>query len=121
MFLRRFICPLAFAILLLVVWGCNSSTDPALIVEATIQEEVADRIRRAEATIMDRCRDAVLEEAGLIADSILFERARLRRDTAARPDRPYRPGKPPIKELKDSVPVAPLFDSLPFRRDTIHK
>ncbi len=115
MLIKRVLFYLPFLLLLLGP-ACDSSTDPVRLLEETIQSEVANRLLSAQVTVMARCQEAVLTEAGSIADSILFERARMRRDTAARPLRPYRPDDPLLRILHDSIPVAPLFDSLP--RDT---
>ncbi len=92
--------------------ACGGRQNTQELMEEFIQQKVEERLTKAERTIMGRCYDNILEKAGIIADSILFEKARLRKDTSDRPSKPLRPDEPEIKTLIDSIPVAPLFDSL---------
>ncbi|MDV7396231.1 hypothetical protein RZS08_32860, partial [Arthrospira platensis SPKY1] len=57
---------------------------------------------------LQRCYEQALEEASLLADSILIEEARLERDTIGKPPIPPKPEKPEIKSLLDSLPIGPL-------------
>jgi hypothetical protein len=95
-------------VLATVLTACQSSThvDTAAVIEEKVQERLAEFKR-----VIDlRCREKMLEEAGLIADSLVLMQARLKKDTLQRPVRPVRPGEPELKTLNDSLPLKPLFE-----------
>jgi hypothetical protein len=88
----------------------QSRTD--IDVEKVIAEKVQERVDEFRRSQWADCQQRARLEAGLLADSILLERARLLRDTSYRPPRPLKPGQPELKTLSDSLRLAPLFDSL---------
>ncbi|WP_020537222.1 hypothetical protein [Lewinella cohaerens] len=96
--------------------GCESATH--VDIDAVIAEKVEERLTEFEAIINRRCLDRALEEAGLLADSIIIEQARRKKDTLDRPLKPLRPDQPELLELKDSLELAPLFDTVTKKRIT---
>lgn len=89
--------------------ACESATH--VDIDAVIAEKVQERLTEFESIVNRRCRDRALEEAGLMADSIIIEEARRKKDTLDRPMRPLRPDQPALLQLKDSLELAPLFDT----------
>lgn len=92
--------------------GGKSGANPERM--AYIEKQVEERINEYKSIIDERCMERILEEANRQTDSILLVKARLERgDSLNKPPRPDKPGKPEVKTIIDSVPVAPLFkDSL---------
>ncbi|MEL7220175.1 MAG: hypothetical protein AAGJ93_02585 [Bacteroidota bacterium] len=95
-------------LLSVVLSACQSSTH--VDTEAVIEEKVQERLAEFKRVIDLRCRDKVMEEAGLIADSLVLLQARLKKDTLQRPVKPLRPDEPELKTLNDSLPLKPLFE-----------
>ena len=93
--------------------ACESATH--VDIDAVIEEKVTERLDEFQRVVNLRCRNRALEEAGLLADSIIVERARRRLDTLQRPIRPMRPDRPELLRLEDSLELAPLF------KDTLRK
>ncbi len=89
--------------------SCESATH--VDIDAVIEEKVQERLDEFRRVINQRCKDKALEEAGILADSIIIERARLQKDTSERPPRPFRPDQPELMTLEDSLELAPLFDT----------
>ena len=89
--------------------ACESATH--VDIDAVIAEKVQERLVEFESIINRRCKDRALEEAGLLADSIIIEQARSKKDTLDRPLKPLRPDQPTLLQLKDSLELAPLFDT----------
>ena len=88
--------------------ACESATH--VDIDAVIAEKVQERLTEFEKIVNRRCMDRALEEAGLLADSIIIEQARRKKDTLDRPLRPLRPDQPELLQLEDSLELAPLFD-----------
>ena len=102
-----------FFVLMLTFSFMMSCERPAEIdIDQVIEEKVQDRLRNFK-TVLDRnCMEKVYEDAGKIADSIILEYARQKRDTSQRPPRPIRPEQPELKVLEDTLHLAPLFDTI---------
>lgn len=102
------------ALLMLLSPSCQEGPDENLLaVEAFVEEKVEERLATYRAILDQQCWEAILQEAGTIADSILLTEARLRRDSVNKPPRPDKPEKPELKKLNDSLSLDPLFrDSL---------
>lgn len=92
----------------LTLSACQSSTH--VDTDAVIEEKVQERLAEFKRVIDLRCREKVLEEAGLIADSLVLRQARLKKDTFQRPIKPVRPDEPELKTLNDSLPLKPFFE-----------
>lgn len=88
---------------------CESATH--IDKEAAIEEKVQERLSNYKHIISQKCRKAILEEASAMADSIILERAKILKDSIERPEKPDRPEKPEVLEIKDSLTLAPLFES----------
>ena len=87
--------------------ACESATH--IDVDAVIAEKVQERLTEFKRVLDKRCEDRIMEAAGLLADSMILERARLQKDTLDRPLKPTRPEKPELQVLPDSFRLAPLF------------
>lgn len=99
--------------LAVLTWQCNDDARGRVDVEAAIAEQVEMRIREFKQVQWDNCRKRAQDEALLVADSIMLERALLQRDTSYRPARPVRPEDPePIVFPPDSLRLQRLFDTL---------
>lgn len=93
--------------------ACESQDDLQVEVEMLIEQRVQNRKDSYTSTMSGNCERKVLEEANRIVDSIVIAEARLKKDTIPKPPRPDRPPMPEPRELKDTMPVEPLFpDSL---------
>lgn len=102
-----------YILLALLTWQCSDDARGRVDVEAAIAEQVETRIREFKQVQWDNCRKRAQDEALLIADSIMLERALLQRDTSYRPARPVRPEDPePIVFPADSLRLQRLFDTL---------
>ncbi|MCB0639024.1 MAG: hypothetical protein KDC54_20485 [Lewinella sp.] len=109
--MRTDLFPVFLLLVATLLAGCESAT--AVDVDQVIEDNVEERLAAFRAVLEDRCREQAVEEAGLLADSIILERARLNRDTTGRPPRPHRPDMPELLTIDDSVfQLRPLFDSL---------
>jgi len=80
-------------------------------VQQLMQAELDRRITNFKAVRARRCREELLEQAVLEADSILLVESRA---SVKEPGRPPRVERPELRKPKDSLPIAPLF-----RRDSI--
>jgi len=87
---------------------CESATH--IDKDAVIEEKVQERLDNYKRIIFKKCRNKILEEASVLADSIILERAKMLKDSLQRPPKPTRPEKPALLELKDSLNLAPLFE-----------
>lgn len=105
--MRKLYLPLL--LLISFSYACESATH--VDIDAVIAEKVEERLNEFESIINRRCRERAMEEAGLLADSIIIEQARRKKDTLSRPLRPLRPDQPELLQLKDSLELAPLFDT----------
>lgn len=106
------IASLLLGLLAFTTTACNKEERGEIDVEKVIAEKVAERALAFRQSQWADCRQRAMIDAGLLADSILLERARLMRDTSNRPARPIRPDFPVLKSLSDSLKLRPLFDTL---------
>ena len=72
-----------------------------------MQKQMEMRVERFRSTRANRCRQQLLEEAIIQADSMMLIISRAATDDPGRPDRPDRPDQ---REVSDSLMVAPLFE-----------
>jgi hypothetical protein len=75
--------------------------------EELIQLTVAEKLTVFQQKEKEKCRQKILEKAGILVDSMLIARARMQVDE--KPEIPFRPDRPEVKVPKDSMPVRPLF------------
>jgi hypothetical protein len=101
--------PIPLLFFLSLFTACESATH--VDIDAVIAEKVQERLTEFESIVNRRCQDRALEEAGLLADSIIIEQARRKKDTLDRPLKPLRPDQPELLQLKDSLELVPLFDT----------
>lgn len=80
---------------------------------ALIKEAYLHKLALYKSTHAAKCREKVLAQAKIIADSTMLANARNIKvvDSLSRPPKPIKPGPPVPKKLEDSLEVAPL---LPF-------
>ncbi|HMQ60965.1 MAG TPA: hypothetical protein PKE06_09865 [Flavilitoribacter sp.] len=82
-------------------------------VKSFVEEKVLERLNNYRRIIEKNCREKALEEAGMMADSILIAAAREQRDSMDRPEKPEKPERPELKRPAEELPLKPLF------RDTV--
>ncbi len=80
-------------------------------VQQLMQAELNRRIDNFKTVRARRCREELLEQAVIVADSILLVESRA---SVKDPGRPPRLERPELRRSKDSLPIAPLF-----RRDSL--
>lgn len=101
----------------LLPYSCSEDNRNRDAVEKMIQQEVAERVATYRRNRTQRCYKDAVKKASTIADSVLLIEARMKRDTASKPPRPDRPGRPAAKKRRDSfLKVAPLLS-----KDSISK
>jgi hypothetical protein len=120
---RDFVAPrgaLAALLCCCLLPACKEEGRNQQAVQAAIEREIAERVNFFRDNRMQRCHEQALEEASLLADSILLKEARLERDTIGKPPILPKPEKPEIKSLLDSLPIGPLVrpPALPPLPDT---
>lgn len=98
-----------FFMLILLAAACQPSYDREAIVNQLMDEALQARIDNYKNIRENRCWDGLLREANRLADSILFQEAKLAIDTINRPPVPAKPVAPEKKVLKDSMPVKPFL------------
>lgn len=101
------------SILFFTFFSCQSKEKKALTKEEIIAQKLEERVNRWKNSMQTKCKERVLDEAAALVDSILIARARLDVDSIPKPEKPIKPPMPVIKELKDTLPIAPILDSLP--------
>lgn len=79
--------------------------------EAMIQAKVDERVEEYQRSLLKRCRDKVMKEAGIRVDSILIARSEEIHtvDSIPRPAKPIKPSKPEVPELEASEPILPIL------------
>lgn len=105
-----------FGIILAFFASCESEEEKQALDQMMIEEEVKRRVEEYTRILGDNCQTRVLEEATLLADSLMILEARLAKDTLFKPIKPLRPEKPELRILQDSTPVKPFLP--PVKRDT---
>lgn len=99
-----------FILTALLYPSCGEDNRNRDAVEEMIQQEVVERVATYRENRTQRCYQDAVKAASTIADSVLLIEARMKRDTASKPPRPAKPGRPTIKKLRDSLlKVAPLL------------
>lgn len=100
----------------LFIFFCSCESATHVDKEQAIEEKVEERLAEFKRIITARCRKQILEEAEVLADSIVMERARLLTDSLAKPEKPIRPERPEKMSIKDSLlQLAPIFDGTDIR------
>jgi hypothetical protein len=97
----------------LFFFSCQAGEKKVLTKQEVIAQKIEEKVKRWENSMREKCSENVLEEAQALVDSILIARARLDVDSIPKPEKPIKPQMPVIKELKDTLPIAPILDSLP--------
>lgn len=96
-------------------FGCKSEAAQRAQAEARMNAEVEKRIVEYTAVLKENCRKRTLEQAIIVADSLIIQAARLSGDTLFKP---LRPDKPETQLLIDTTPVKPFLKN---PKDTILK
>ncbi|MFN0214237.1 MAG: hypothetical protein ACKVT2_08275 [Saprospiraceae bacterium] len=92
------------ALLLLVFASCEGDK------EAVIQAKVAERVEAFRAKKVAECRDALLQSAERIVDSLLLSEAQNALNDSLARLRPGRPFQPAVIPPIDSLQVKPIFN-----------
>lgn len=87
--------------------ACEHRDEEAI--QTLIREQVEKNIASFEAKQLARCHKEAMEEALIVADSIVIARALAAKDTSSF-KRPIKPQKPTVNLPIDDGPIAPLFD-----------
>ena len=95
------------------LFSCQSEKKRPLTKDEVIAQKIEDKVNRWKESTRNKCTEDVLKAAIVIVDSILIARARLDVDSIPKPEKPIKPIMPTIKKLKDTLPIAPILDSLP--------
>lgn len=93
--------------------ACSEEEKKSLTKQEIIEIKIEEKLKRWQAAILKKCTSDVLETAEAIVDSTLIAQARLSVDSITKPAKPIKPLKPEVKEANDTLPIAPLFDTLP--------
>lgn len=98
-----------FIVSVLLLIACDPP-EPSVTVEDLVQQKLQQKITDLHKNRRERCINEALESASLIVDSILIERARLEKDSLAKPPKPTKPEFPDVFILQDTTSaVRPLF------------
>lgn len=85
------------------------------LIEQMVQEKVANHITKKKET----CFKEAMEEALVIADSVMIQLALSKVDTSGKANRPSKPPRPEIDLPVDTTPIRPLFeDTINNQKDT---
>lgn len=90
----------------LVFIACEHRDEAAI--QVLIMEQVEKNVSAFEAQQLARCHKEAMDEALLVADSIVIARALAAKDTSNF-KRPIKPKKPIVTVPVDNGPIAPLF------------
>lgn len=92
----------------------NAALKQALI-EKIVQEKIDNHVTKKKAT----CYKEAMDEALVIADSVMIQLALSKVDTSGKINRPTKPARPKIDLPVDTTPIQPLFeDTIVSRKDT---
>ena len=97
----------------LLFFSCQSEKKKVLTKDEVVIQRIEEKVSRWKNSTRTKCTENVLDAAARIVDSILIARARLDVDSIPKPLKPIKPDMPVIKVLKDTLPIAPILDSLP--------
>lgn len=101
--------------LLFFQFACQSEAAEKAAEEARMNAETEKRIAEYITVLQENCRKRAIDQAIIVADSLIIQDARLRGDTLFKPTRPE---KPETQILIDTTPVKPFLKP---RRDTTIK
>ena len=103
---KKYIRFLVSCLLLLLIISCDERDEAAI--QALIAENIEENLEQYRAREIARCHQEVLEEALILADSLVLAAALQAKDTS-RLRKPLKPQKPMLKLPVDDTPLAPLF------------
>ena len=90
----------------LLLMSCEERDEAA--VQALIAENIEQNLAQFQARQLARCHQEAMDEALLLADSLVLAMAMRPTDTS-RLVKPVKPQKPMVKLPVDDTPLAPLF------------
>ena len=97
-------------IILFVFFLFAASCAKEVTQEELIDAAVKIKLDQWEKTQFDDCKAKALVKAEEYVDSILVIMSlEMKLDTIPKPEKPVKPGKPPFKEIPDSVIVKPIY------------
>lgn len=80
--------------------------------QALVDTELEKRLLNYREIKFDRCRENLLIKANLIVDSLLYLEAQYLADSLLKNNLLPKPGRPEIRIVRDTRPIAPLFDTI---------
>lgn len=93
--------------------------DKAALKQALIEKMVQDKIDNHVTRKKAACFKKAMDEALVIADSVMIQLALSQVDTSGKVNRPAKPARPEIDLPVDTTPIQPLFeDTIISRKDT---
>ncbi|MGK0362994.1 MAG: hypothetical protein ACI85O_000033 [Saprospiraceae bacterium] len=93
-------------------FSCQSDKKKNLTKDEVVVIKIEEKVNRWKNSMQQKCTENILDAAAALVDSTLIARARLDVDSIPKPLKPIKPDMPVIKELKDTLPIAPILDSL---------
>lgn len=94
---------------LFLFFSCTEERKKPLTKAELIEQKIEEKLQRWKKSNARKCSERVLEAATNLVDSTLIARARLDVDSIAKPLKPTKPAKPEIKQLQDTLPIAPIL------------
>lgn len=93
--------------LLVGLTACHDKTAlKQALIEKTVQEKIDNHIKKKKAA----CLKVYMQDALVLADSLMIKLALSKVDTSNRIDRPTKPARPEIDLPTDTTPIKPLFE-----------
>lgn len=85
------------------------------LIEKMVQDKIDNHVTKKKAT----CFKEAMDEALVIADSVMIQLALSKVDTSGKVNRPAKPTRPELDLPVDTTPIQPLFeDTIISRKDT---
>ena len=106
----------SFVFLLFCLTSCHDKAAlKQVIIEKRVQEKIDNHITKKKAA----CFKEAMEEALVLADSMMIKLALSKVDTSGGINRPAKPARPEIDLPVDTTPIQPLFeDTIIPKKDT---
>jgi hypothetical protein len=94
--------------LLILLFGCEDKDES--VIKEMIDQRIEKRLNEYITIEKQRCKTRLLEEASVIADSLLRANpVMIQLDSLQRPPVPIKPTKPTFERRTDSVKIAPII------------
>lgn len=101
-----------YTFLLLFFFSCANDVKPPKTKQELMDDYLKEKVGRWLSSTKNTCIEKVNERAEAIVDSLLILEAKQEAGSITKPTKPLKPPKPQLKEASDTLPLAPLFDTL---------